>query len=129
METRWPDIAVVGAGFSGALTALSILGATEGEARVHLVEKAERFGVGAAYGTHQPDHLLNVRAANMSADPEQPEDFMLWLSRRRNAPPDPFAFASRADYGAYIQAQLRRVAPATAGAARLHLVADTVVAI
>lgn len=129
MQTQRPAIAVVGAGFSGALTALSILEASGGEARVDLIEKAERFGVGGAYGTLQPDHLLNVRAANMSADPDRPEDFMLWLSRRRGGPPEPFAFATRAEYGAYIQERLRRVVQAKAGADRLDLTGDEVVAI
>jgi len=124
-----PEVAVVGAGFSGVLTALSVLEAGGADVRVHLIERADRFGVGAAYGTLQPDHLLNVRAANMSADPTRPADFMLWLSRRRGAAADAFAFASRAEYGLYIQERLRRVAQAAAGADRLQLTGDEVVAV
>jgi uncharacterized NAD(P)/FAD-binding protein YdhS len=124
-----PEVAVVGAGFSGVLTALSILEAGGANIRVHLVERSERFGVGTAYGTLQPDHLLNVRAANMSADPTKPDDFMLWLSRHRGAPADAFAFASRAEYGLYIQERLSRVAQSKAGADRLQLTGDEVVAV
>jgi uncharacterized NAD(P)/FAD-binding protein YdhS len=124
-----PEVAVVGAGFSGVLTALSVLEAGRSNVRVHLVERAERFGVGTAYGTRQPDHLLNVRAANMSADPAKPDDFMLWLSRQRGAAADAFAFASRAEYGRYIQERLRRVAQAEAGADRLQLTGDEAVAV
>jgi uncharacterized NAD(P)/FAD-binding protein YdhS len=124
-----PVVAIVGAGFSGVLTALSILETPGSRTRVRLIEQAERFGVGAAFGDVQPDHLLNVRAMNMSADPDQPDDFAQWLGRRREGPPEPFAFASRAEYGAYIQERLRHVAQSRAAAERLDLVQDTVAAI
>lgn len=123
------DVAVVGAGFSGVLTALSLLEAARSDIRIHLVERAERFGVGAAFGARQPDHLLNVRAMNMSADPDHPEDFAIWLAARRGGSADPFAFASRAEYGVYIQERLRRVVQTHAAADRLHLIGDEVLAI
>jgi uncharacterized NAD(P)/FAD-binding protein YdhS len=124
-----PVVAIVGAGFSGVLTALSILETPGSRTRVRLIEQAERFGVGVAFGDSQPDHLLNVRAMNMSADPDQPDDFAQWLGRRRHEPPEPFAFASRAEYGGYIQERLRRVVQSQAAADRLDLVQDSVVAI
>ena len=123
------QIAIVGGGFSGVLTALNVLDAPGSDARVYLIEQADRFGVGVAYGARQADHLLNVRAMNMSADPDHPEDFSSWLAHRRKAPPDPFAFASRAEYGAYIQARLRAVAQTGAGAERLDLIHDAAVAL
>lgn len=123
------DVAIVGGGFSGVLTALSVLETPGTRPRVHLIEQADRFGVGAAFGATQPDHLLNVRAMNMSADPERPDDFMQWLGRRRWGQPEPFAFASRAEYGAYVQERLRRVAQTQAAAGRLDLVHDAVKAI
>jgi len=123
------DVAIVGAGFSGVLTALNILETAGSDARVHLIEQATRFGVGAAFSARRPDHLLNVRAMNMSADPDQPDDFTQWLGRQRQRPPEPFAFASRAEYGAYIQDRLRRVVQSCAAANRLDLVQDAVVAI
>lgn len=128
MELQRPAVAVIGAGFSGVLTALSVLEAGDSRTQVHLIERAERFGVGAAFSTYLSEHLLNVRAANMSADPAEPDDFVLWLSRRRGASPDPFAFASRAEYGAYVQERLRRTVRTEAGADRLDLVGDAVVA-
>lgn len=124
-----PVIAVVGAGFSGALTALNILAAEGSRAKTHLIEAAPRFGLGAAFGTAEPEHLLNVRAQNMSADPDRPDDFMAWLATRRGQPPDPFAFASRRDYGAYVQARLRQVALGPSATDRLNLVPDQAVGI
>ncbi len=126
---RRPDVTIIGAGFSGALTALSLLDAPGSRARVHLVEQAERFGVGVAYGARTADHLLNVRAANMSADPDRPDDFVQWLARRRERAPEPFDFATRAEYGGYIQERLRKAAQAGSAADRLNLVADQIVAL
>ncbi|MDR3461341.1 MAG: FAD/NAD(P)-binding protein, partial [Beijerinckiaceae bacterium] len=70
-------IAVAGAGFSGSLVALHILRSNP-SATVILIERAAEFGRGLAYGTCDPKHLLNVRASNMSAFPEDPDHFIKW---------------------------------------------------
>jgi uncharacterized NAD(P)/FAD-binding protein YdhS len=124
-----PVVAIVGAGFSGVMTALSVLEVPRTRARVLLFEQASQFGLGAAFGPSASDHTLNVRAMNMSVDPARPDDFADWLGRRHDRPTEHFAFASRAEYGAYIQQHLRRVAQTRAGADRLDLVADQVVAV
>jgi uncharacterized NAD(P)/FAD-binding protein YdhS len=41
---------------------------------------AARFGVGLAYSTGNPRHLLNVRADNMSAFADEPDHFARWLA-------------------------------------------------
>ena len=64
-----PHIAIVGAGFSGLLTAVNLLEAS-GRARVTLIERRGVFGPGTAYDTGNPQHLLNVRLDNMSAFPD-----------------------------------------------------------
>jgi len=121
-----PVVAVVGAGFSGLLTALRLLLAPEGP-RVLLIEKGPRFARGAAYSTASPHHLLNVRATNMSALVEQPSHFLDWLSAEGVAAPDK-AFVTRDRYGQYLQSLLRE-ATAEAGPGRLTLDHDGVVAI
>ena len=70
-------MAVVGAGFSGALTALRLLLPPEGP-DVTLIERGPRFGRGGAFASSNPRHLLNVRATNMSAFVEQPSHFIEW---------------------------------------------------
>lgn len=116
-----PLVAVVGGGFSGLMTALHL--ARSGAVRVKLIEKTERLAQGAAYSTLDPDHLLNVRAANMSAWPDQPDHFARWLAARHpDAPP---AFARRAEYGLYLRDQLETTL-AEAGD-RLRLCADAAV--
>lgn len=120
------DIAVVGAGFSGSLLALQIL-RTDIDARVHLIEQSNTFGRGLAYGAADPGHLLNVRAANMSAFPDAPGHFTDWL--RSSAPEggEAPAFVSRQLFGAYLQALLVGVVQSGRGAGRLVAVADEAV--
>jgi uncharacterized NAD(P)/FAD-binding protein YdhS len=122
-----PVIAVVGAGFSGVMTALNIL-KRSADAKVILFERRTPFGLGAAYATHNPDHRLNVRAGNMSAWPDDPGHFVRWLSRERFAL-GPADFATRADYGRYIQRQVVEIAEGAAGAGRLVVTPDAVVGI
>lgn len=122
-----PVIAVVGAGFSGVMTALNILRRSP-DAKVILFERRTPVGLGAAYATHNPGHRLNVRAGNMSAWPDQPSHFVDWLRRERFAL-GPADFATRADYGRYIQGQVAEIAEGPAGAGRLVVTPDAVVGI
>jgi uncharacterized NAD(P)/FAD-binding protein YdhS len=127
---RRPVIGIIGAGLSGALTALNVIKAEGERPWIHLLEKGPRFGRGAAYATPQPDHLLNVRAANMSADPDEPDQFITWLREHGDEPAaDGFSFASRGAYGAYIQHLLRRTAQRAGAVGRLDLTPDEVVAV
>jgi uncharacterized NAD(P)/FAD-binding protein YdhS len=119
-------VAVVGAGFSGLLTALRLLLAPEGPV-VILIEKGPRFGRGAAYSTANSRHLLNVRATNMSALVEQPSHFIDWLAAAGVAAPDR-AFVTRDRYGQYLQSILREATAETAPG-RLALEHDEVTAI
>ena len=69
-EDRGPVIAVVGGGASGTLVALHLLrsaAAQQCPLRVALIDRHGRHGLGQAYGTTHPDHLLNAPAAQMSA--------------------------------------------------------------
>jgi uncharacterized NAD(P)/FAD-binding protein YdhS len=117
-------VAVIGAGFSGLLTAVRLLMAADGP-RVILIERGPRFGRGAAYSSGSPQHLLNVRATNMSAFAEQPSHFIEWLSRAGLSDQDQ-AFVTRDRYGQYLQSILRRVAGEGATASRLVLEHDEV---
>ena len=91
-------VAVVGAGFSGTLTAIHL--ARRG-ARVVLIERETRQAArGVAYATPHPQQLLNVRAGGMSAFADDPSHFARWLEQRGGAAAD---FVSRALYGAYLR--------------------------
>jgi uncharacterized NAD(P)/FAD-binding protein YdhS len=122
-----PTVAVIGAGFSGVMTALRLLEAPDGPC-VRLIERRPKFGQGAAYATTNPEHLLNVRTANMSAYPEHPGHFADWLTSQGRSP-EAHRFVRRADYGAYLQSLLRRAAESPAAAGRLMLEGDEVIAL
>ena len=61
-----------------------------------LIEGGGRAGLGTAFSTPEPAHLLNVRAEAMSAWPEAPDDFA-----RRSG--DPRGFAERREFGRYLR--------------------------
>ena len=119
-----PTVAVIGGGFSGLLTAVHLL-SQPGGPKVRLIERRATFARGAAYSTSNPDHLLNVRAANMSAFPDAPSHFIDWLAAEGEADAQQ-AFVTRDRYGAYLQAILR-AAVQGAAAGRLGLEADAAV--
>ena len=132
-----PVIAVVGAGFSGSMAALHLLAALPRHWSVLLCERGNAFGRGLAYGTQAADHLLNLRAATMSAFPDRPNHFSDWLARLAGDPTEAAAaagirhtpagtFAPRGLYGRYLAALLTEALTAE-GAPRLRLVHDAIV--
>jgi uncharacterized NAD(P)/FAD-binding protein YdhS len=72
------DVAVIGAGFSGTLTAVHLARLSAGTVRVALIEKRSRFARGVAYSTDDPGHLLNVPAGKMGAYPREHDHFLHW---------------------------------------------------
>lgn len=122
--SRPPTVAVVGAGFSGLLTALHLLRA-QPALHVVLIERNEAFGRGRAYSAPNPAHLLNVRASNMSAFPDAPDHFSAWLVARGHDG----QFASRTLYGDYLQSLLRDAVTEASRSTRFNLEADEVTAV
>ncbi len=98
-------IAIVGGGFTGTLTLANLLrfGSTE-ECPLHvvLIDRRPAFGEGIAYRSNDPKHLLNVPASQMSAWPENPEDF-LNFARTKDTSVTPGAFLPRRMYGQYFR--------------------------
>ncbi|BAI75176.1 hypothetical protein AZL_b05130 (plasmid) [Azospirillum sp. B510] len=122
-------IAVIGAGFTGSLLAAHLLRGTRAPLVVHLIEYGHRPGTGVAYSTPNGTHVLNVRAYNMSAYPDDPRHFLRWLWSRAEGPtpdqpvpPSGHAFVSRALYGAYIQDVLAEAQAEAPAHARLNLI-------
>lgn len=115
-------VAIVGGGFSGTLQAVNLL-RHEGP-RATLIERGPQPGEGLAYGAAHPTHLLNVRAANMSAFPDDADHFVRWLKGRGVADPAGI-FVPRVTYGAYLR-ELLEAAIRDAGA-RLTVVRGEVI--
>jgi uncharacterized NAD(P)/FAD-binding protein YdhS len=122
-----PVIAVIGAGFSGVMTALHLLRQPE-PVKVVLIERRSPIGLGAAYATDDPAHRLNVRAGNMSAWPDRPSDFVDWLANQ-GLDVGPGGFATRGDYGRYLQSLLTALASGPDAAGRLVITPDEITAI
>jgi uncharacterized NAD(P)/FAD-binding protein YdhS len=99
---------IVGGGASGVLLAYQLLRLGRRAFRVTLIEQRPEIGRGLAYHTGNPDHLLNVRVANMSALPEDPDHFWRWLSARDGCRcADRYCFVPRRVYGDYIASLIR----------------------
>ncbi|WP_294196400.1 FAD/NAD(P)-binding protein [uncultured Sphingomonas sp.] len=117
-------VAIVGGGFSGALLAINLL--RHDGPRATLVERRPaQLGRGVAYSAAHEDHLLNVRAANMSALPDDPDHFVRWLAH--NALGDRTTFVPRRVYGRYLREMLDDAAARHPH--RLTLVEDAVCAV
>src|SRR4051812_13762652 len=78
---RTTDVAVVGGGASGALTAIHLMASRAHDLRVSVHEASGELGKGLAYGTADRRHLLNVRSRHMSAFPDIPSDLVEWARR------------------------------------------------
>jgi uncharacterized NAD(P)/FAD-binding protein YdhS len=123
-------IAVIGAGFSGTMVALHLAETLPPDRTVLLCERAA-FACGPAYASRNAGHLLNVRAANMSAFPDRPAHFEHWLAAQPEVPPDQARqsdaglFVSRGLYGSYLCDLLDRAV--TGGGGRLRKIAAEIV--
>lgn len=112
-------VVIIGGGASGTLTALNVL-RTDPRVHVTVFEPTGRLGSGVAYGTTDARHLLNVRAGNMSAFPQEPGDLLAWAEQtgRELSATD---FLPRREYGEYLRDRLADVA-----GRRLRVIAERV---
>lgn len=95
-------VIVVGGGASGALMALHLLDSAP-DLRVTVIERNALLGCGIAYGTRDPNHLLNTRVHNMSAFPDRVGHFRDWLRGSGLAPAaTEESFVGRTIYGRYL---------------------------
>jgi uncharacterized NAD(P)/FAD-binding protein YdhS len=106
LENCDEPVAIVGAGASGLLSAIAVLGAGRS---VVLVERDRDWRTGPAYATTDQVHLLNVAAGRLSATTVHPLDFVDWAAQRF-AGVTPDAFLPRRMYGTYLRERLERAA-------------------
>jgi uncharacterized NAD(P)/FAD-binding protein YdhS len=102
------DVAIVGGGASGTLTAIHLMASRAHDLRVTVHDASGELGKGLAYGTTDRRHLLNVRSRHMSAFPDIPSDLVEW-ARRTGRQPDAQAFLPRRDYAVYLRETLDRL--------------------
>lgn len=125
------DIAIIGGGAGGVLTAIHALHAAAAPARIVLIEPDATLARGVAYATPYAEHLLNVPARRMSAFDGAPEDFLDFVVDTTPAGgPDRDAlghqYVERRRYGDYLRDRLRRAIAASP--ATLAVVQDRVAA-
>src|SRR6478735_10739754 len=106
--TGQTDVAIVGGGASGTLTAIHLMASRAHDLRVSMHDASGEIGKGLAYGTTDRRHLLNVRSRHMSAFPDIPGDLVEW-ARRTGRQPDAQAFLPRRDYAVYLRETLDRL--------------------
>ncbi|HEX7642122.1 MAG TPA: FAD/NAD(P)-binding protein [Burkholderiaceae bacterium] len=106
-------IAIVGAGYSGAICAVNLLRLCDATApqppKIVLLERHSRHGRGLAYRTWDDNFVLNVPAGNMSALADDPGHFVRYcqgIDPAFNAG----SFVSRRIYGDYLEATLEEAA-------------------
>lgn len=98
-------IAIVGAGYSGAITAINLLRHATHPIRVLLVDALCPDAKGLAYATYDDNFVLNVPAQNMSAFPDKMGDFADYCNTKDSALVAT-SFISRRIYGEYLQQHL-----------------------
>jgi uncharacterized NAD(P)/FAD-binding protein YdhS len=125
----FPLIAILGAGFSGAIVASHLFRKASRPLRMVLIDRLGRFGQGLAYGTADPNHLLNVSAGAMSAWAEDPSHLLRWLDLNRealahhlSASIDAGFFLPRHIYGLYLQSILEEAETLATGQTTLQRV-------
>jgi uncharacterized NAD(P)/FAD-binding protein YdhS len=130
LQDRRTHVLIIGGGASGVLLACHLLRNPESDLHVTLIEKRPEVGRGVAYCTTNPDHLLNVRAANMSAFPDQPDHFWRWLgahdedrgSGTWQSSGGPFCFAPRKVYCEYLTGLIAPLRPGGRRSGRLRVI-------
>lgn len=98
-------LVIIGAGFSGAVTAIQFLQICAPDTRVVLINRSGEMARGLAYGTSSPRHLLNVPTGNMSALVDQPDHFLHFCESRLPGT-TASSFVSRKLYGEYLSSLL-----------------------
>jgi uncharacterized NAD(P)/FAD-binding protein YdhS len=120
------DVIIVGAGYSGTLVAVHLARA-DASLRIALIERGKSAGRGVAYGTTDAKHLLNVRADQMGAFPDDIGHFYRWLQRHQSnldaagvTDLRPDAYIPRLVFGDYIQDLLREACEHSQGLDLIH---------
>ncbi|GLS28336.1 Uncharacterized NAD(P)/FAD-binding protein YdhS [Mesorhizobium albiziae] len=110
--------------------AAHLLRSYDPDLQIVIVEKRTSLGRGLAYSTDLEDHVLNVRASNMSAFADEPDHFVHWLRARNIQIDDPTTyFAPRHLYGEYLGQLLHETSNQYGSNARLRIIDEECVAI
>jgi uncharacterized NAD(P)/FAD-binding protein YdhS len=118
-------IAIIGGGFSGAMTALHLLRNTKIALSITIFEPRPVVGRGLAYSTVCSGHLLNVPAGGMSAFADDPEHFLRYATTR-DASADQRTFVPRMIFGDYISGMVKEAIESANGGSSVRQVTENV---
>jgi uncharacterized NAD(P)/FAD-binding protein YdhS len=102
-------LAIIGGGFTGVAVATHALTSDARPLSIDVIEPAAKLGRGAAYGTMDRDHRINVPSDRMSLFSADPAHFTRWLFDNKWLPDvesvDPLGrcYPSRSAFAAYIE--------------------------
>jgi uncharacterized NAD(P)/FAD-binding protein YdhS len=122
-------VAVIGGGASGTLAVVHLLRAAAGAGlplRITLIDRLGRHGLGQAYSTTCPEHLLNSRTSRMSALAGDPGHLVRWAAA---AGLPSVEFLPRMAYGRYLSDLLAEAERAAAPLSRVTRMTAGVLAI
>lgn len=118
-------IGIIGAGFSGTMCAIQLMKQATSSLIINLIEKKD-VARGQAYADIIPDLILNVRADQMGAFPEDVGHFYKWLQDNQS-PAAPTDFISRKIYGDYINELLSNTIEETKALVKVNIIKDQVI--
>ncbi|WP_243769479.1 FAD/NAD(P)-binding protein [Streptomyces cyanogenus] len=76
-------VTIVGAGFSGTLTAIRLLHFAAAPLEICLIEREEGYrygGIAFGWAATNWEHMLNIQAGRITLRRERPEDFLEWAN-------------------------------------------------
>ncbi|MGX1274682.1 FAD/NAD(P)-binding protein [Streptomyces phaeoluteigriseus] len=76
-------VTIVGAGFSGTLTAIRLLHFADTPLEICLMEREEGYrygGIAFGWASTNWEHMLNIQAGRITLRRERPEDFLEWAN-------------------------------------------------
>jgi uncharacterized NAD(P)/FAD-binding protein YdhS len=129
MSNRPAVVAVIGGGASGTLAAIYLLqaaAAARAPLRIALIDRLGRHGLGQAYSTSNPAHLLNSPADRMSAVAGDPGHLVRWAAASGI---EHDGFMSRPAFGRYLGELLADAERTAWGTATVSRITSDVVAL
>jgi uncharacterized NAD(P)/FAD-binding protein YdhS len=119
-------LAIVGGGFTGVALATHALTLAAQPLSIDVIEPSAKLGRGAAYGTNDLDHRINVPSDRMSLFSSDPTHFTRWLFGNKWLPDpesvDPLGrcFVPRSAFAAYSEDVLAQAARCATSASLRH---------
>ena len=128
-------LAIIGGGFTGAAFAIHMLKSASRPVAIDIVEPTPNLGRGAAYGTDDAVHRINVPSDRMSLFSDDSAHFTRWLFEHGWLPDagstDSFGrrYVPRSAFGAYVGDNLQRARAELRNGSQLRVIRSQALAL